>query len=293
MLNPKVLIPLIASLLGASACDDSQSGSSRVQIALTDAPGDGIQTAFFVISEIYLQGQGGRTVLRDTPVTVDLVSLSNRSEVLVDLDVPDGRYSELRFVIDGAWLEVDTGNGTEFYATAGFEGHANGAIVHELKTPSWSSSGLKLKLPGDVLIVDGTQRFLMVDFDLAESVQTATGNEAWVMSPVVQVNDVAMTTSLELHVRLGAGLTLDMPIYVQLYDREGYSEGSILLVLANDGTYGATFVFIDPSEGPFTARIVTDDGLVISTLPALATIEGQSGLTISTDIELVAITVAN
>lgn len=291
MLKSEVLVVLAASLLGAPACDDASSGSSRVQIALTDAPADGIQAAFVVINEIYLQGDGGRTVLRDTPVTVDLVALSNRSEVLADLDVPDGRYSELRFVIDGAWLEVDTGAGIEVYASAGFEDRADGLPVHELKTPSWSSSGLKLKLPGDELVVDGTQRFLMVDFDLAESVSTETGNGAIVMSPVVQVNDVAMTTAIEVNVHLGSGVTVNVPILVELYDREGYSEGTLVLVPDDAGGYSATFVFVDPSEGPFTARLVTSEGLVITTVPSLPSITGQSGVTVSTDIELVAIIV--
>ena len=175
--------------LGSFACDSQSSGggNGHLKLAMTDAPGPDVLSATLSIREIYLMGEdGGRVVLRDDPFTVDLVTLSNASLVLVDVDVPDGAYSELRFVIDGAWIEVAGDGGTKVYATDGFEGQVSGDITGALKTPSWGSSGLKLKLPGDRIEVDGTQRFLLVDFDVAESFRTETGNGAWVMSPVVK-----------------------------------------------------------------------------------------------------------
>lgn len=292
MSKTTLLTALFASSLFAVACDDESRTTGRVQLALTDAPGDGIQAAFVVISEIYLQGEGGRVVLRDAPITVDLLTLANSTRTIVDAEVPDGVYGELRFVIDGAWVEVEAEGGVEVYATPGFEAQAGGDIAGELKTPSWSASGLKIKLPDGRLIVDGAQQILVVDFDVAESFRTETGNGAWVMSPVVAANQLDLTTSIAVSAHLGADVALNSPIYVELVDREGFSEGRLELVDPDgDGTLQATFVFVDPSEGPFTAQVVTADGLVVTTSPAVATIEGASGLTVGADLDVVAVIV--
>jgi len=205
-------------------------------------------------------------------------------------DAPTGVYGELRLVIDGAWLEVAGSGGLEVYATKGMEGETGATTVHELKTPSWDASGLKLKLPDGKLVVDGTQRFLLIDFDLAESVRAEAGGGAWVMSPVTQVNDISLTTAIHFDVSLPVELTLNLPIIVELYDREGYSEGSLTLSDPDhDNVYSATFLFVDPSEGPFHARIVTADGFELTTTPSALSIEGRSGGTVQADFQVVAI----
>lgn len=289
MSKTTLLSALFASSLLALACDGEQHSTGRVQLALTDAPADGIQAAFVVISEVYLQGEGGRVTLRDTPITVDLLTLANSARTIVDAEVPDGVYGELRFVIDGAWIEVEGEHGLEVYATRGAEAQAGGEIAGELRTPSWSASGLKIGLPDGRLVVEGDQRVLVVDFDVAESLRTETGNGAWVMSPVVTANEIGLTTSIAMSAHLAPELTFDGPLYVELVDREGFSEGRLQLVDPDgDRTFEATFVYVDPAEGPFTAQVVTADGLVVTTSPMAATIEGESGLEVEATLEIVA-----
>jgi hypothetical protein len=111
--------------LGFSACegdDDNGSGpdgTTRVALLLTDAPGD-VEAAVVTISEIYLQGgPEGRTTLLDVPVTVNLIDLANEAtQILDDVEVEQGSYSELRFVLSGAYLQIQTETGSEIFASS-------------------------------------------------------------------------------------------------------------------------------------------------------------------------------
>src|ERR1700742_4539481 len=85
---------------------------SGVTIKLTDAPGD-FKAAVVTISEVYLQGEGGKVVLSNEATTTNLVTLANDTADLVkDAVVPEGKYSELRFVISGAYIEVEQADGS-------------------------------------------------------------------------------------------------------------------------------------------------------------------------------------
>ena len=125
--------------LVTTGCDNQSS----VTIKLTDAPGD-FKAAVVTISEVYLQGQGGKTVLSDEATTTNLVTLAqDTKDIVKDAIVPEGKYSELRFVISGAYIEVEQEDGsTLIYATSNdYAGLPEGATVAGiLQTPSFSSS---------------------------------------------------------------------------------------------------------------------------------------------------------
>ena len=169
------LLPL--AILG---CSDSADGSGRVSVVLTDAPGD-VLAAVVTIDEIYLQGSDGRTVLRDRDTTVNLLTLANDAAELVDeAVVPAGRYEQLRFVISGAYIEVEgAGGASEIYATSpDYAGLPEGAVVTgELQAPSLGQSGLKVQLGGDdSFVVPEDATIVLVDFDVSQSFGHAAGN---------------------------------------------------------------------------------------------------------------------
>ncbi|MCC6619618.1 MAG: DUF4382 domain-containing protein [Deltaproteobacteria bacterium] len=294
MFKPTFFIALAAGSLAVSACDDQEAGVGRVELAMShepaDAPIEGIHSAGIVISEVYLQGDAGRVVLRDTPINVNLLTLGTDIATIVDARVPDGTYGELRFVIDGAWVTVDGETGFETYASPGMEAIVDGELAGQLKLPSWGASGLKVKLPDDRLVVDGSHEILSVDFDVAESFRTQTGNGDWVMSPVVHALDIELTTAVEVHVTFAADLNVDGPLYVELRDRDGFVEGTVVLTDPDgDGIWTASFELLDPAEGPFTAVVIDADGAAVLTSPGTPTIAGESGL--SVDIALVVVAI--
>lgn len=190
---------LFRTLLATAAiagCSDSTSsnGSGHVSLLLTDAPGD-VVAAVVTISAVKLQGDHGTVVLLDNGFTTDLLDLAGTIATLAtDVEVENGRYHELRFIITGGYVEVDNGDGTtSIYASSPtYAGLPLGATVSgSLQMPSFGSSGLKVKVPGD-LLVDSDQHILLVDFDAAQSFGHAAGNSGmWVMHPVVVASEMA------------------------------------------------------------------------------------------------------
>ena len=166
-------------VLAGGACADS-TGPERatVQVLLTDAPHEELDSALVWISRVYLQGGGGTepdTVASDTtsssgrvdlfndpqaPLVFDLLEL--RDGVTADLtgllEVEAGVYQGLRFVVDSARV----------YLTEGLS-FTDGSTWASLRVPSGSTSGIKVKL-NDVLRADGGDTTTVtVDFDVDDN----------------------------------------------------------------------------------------------------------------------------
>ena len=189
---------LVAGLatFGISACDSPTAlRTGTMNLYLTDAPGD-VLAAVVTIDRIYLQADSGdssgRVILRDEPFTTDLLTLQDSTHALLEgVEIPADTYGQLRFVISGAYLEVEgAGGATEIYASSPSYAAlpAGATVTGALQMPSLAQSGLKVNLPGDAVVVapDGVVS-LVVDFDVAQSFgKLAGGSGQWVMSPVLQ-----------------------------------------------------------------------------------------------------------
>lgn len=184
----------LALVLTVAACDSATGPrTGMVSLYLTDAPGD-VQAAVVTIEEIYLTGGGDstdRVVLRDIPFTTDLLTLVDSTHLLIDeAEIPADTYGQLRFVISGAYLQVEgeAGESLIYASSPTYAGLPAGAVVTgSLQMPSLAQSGLKVNLPGDALVVaaDGSVS-LVVDFDVAQSFGKRAGTSGqWVMSPVI------------------------------------------------------------------------------------------------------------
>jgi hypothetical protein len=189
---------MLGSLLTAIAplgCDSTGSmGTGRVSLLLTDAPGD-VLAAVVTVSQVNLQGDDGSAVVLDTPFTTDLLTLAGTTMTLAkDVDIDNGRFSELRFVITGGFVEVDNGDGTTsiFASSPSYPALPAGAVVTgSLKMPSFAQSGLKVKLPGNGLVINDDDHILLVDFDASQSFGHLAGNSGmWVMHPVVVAREL-------------------------------------------------------------------------------------------------------
>ena len=202
------------AIVGAACAEPTgNAANGKITVLLKDAPGD-IKTAVVTISQIYLQGgesddASSRVILRDTPVTTDLLTLvDSTTELVKDATIPAGTYAQLRFVITGAYIEVDNGDGTTsiFASSPTYAGLPAGASVKgTLQTPSYSTSGLKVTVPGGITISD--QTVLLVDFDVAQSFGKQAGGQ-WVMSPLLKGTDMGNTGSLTVTLAKDAALTL-------------------------------------------------------------------------------------
>lgn len=270
-----------AALAPLAGCNDSPTtaGSPRLSILLTDAPGD-FEKAVVTISEIYLQGEGGRLTLMSTPVTTNLLDLANSTATLVsDAVVPAGSYGELRFVITGGYIEVETENGgTEIYASSpNYSGLPAGAqVAGQLQMPSFAQSGLKVKLEGDGLTLADERKIMLVDFDVSQSFGREAGNAGrWVMHPVLTGAEIQASASLSVTAVLGAGVVMPTPtggsavatlaqVNAVLRNADGGEEKALLTDANADGTFEVNFAYVLP--GSYTVDLELA-GVTLTTLP--------------------------
>jgi hypothetical protein len=275
-------IQILASCLFALALAmvGCGGGESKVTIKLTDAPGD-FKRAVVTISEVELLGEGesNRVVLLNTPKTTDLITLANDTVDLVkDATVPAGTYKELRFVITGAFIEVEQADGsTKIYASSpDYAGLPAGAdVAGELQMPSYGSSGLKVKI-ADPVAVEGEQKVILVDFDVAQSFgHQAGGSGRWVMSPVIKAAEITFSGSVKVTLAAGAGVSLPnkdgRPLtlgdFRATLTNTGGSTETLAFTDANgDGVFEAEFKFLIP--GDFSADVVAPSGVSFTTTPA-------------------------
>lgn len=309
----------LAVLLPLAACSDDDAagvdGAGEMTVLLTDAPAD-IEAAVVTISEIFLTGEGvegeadGRVVLRSTPVTTDLLTLQNDVEALVEEEsVPAGSYGQLRFVIDGAAMLVDT-DGDEttdddkvvLATSADFAGLAKLPEGFrdrdaELKCPSCSQSGFKVILPGSLQIEEGEEIQLLVDFDVSQSfVRPAGASGKWILRPTLKATSVNATSSVRITLNrsnitlpiIGTDTITLTDFDVKLTNAAGTSSETLDLVATNDANVaGVTFLFLDPTAGPFKVELVGPAGLTFTTTPAGAqTANVTAGATTTLNFQL-------
>jgi hypothetical protein len=269
------------ALAGLAGCgSQGPSGTTSLSVLLKDAPGD-VQQAVVTISEVDLVGAGGVQVLTQTPTTVDLLTLAASATALVqNVDVPSGTYTQLRFKSTGACLTVDNGDGSSsLYTTQGYDpAPCGGGATGALQAPSFAESGLKVTLAANALQLTGTQKILLVDFDVSQSFGHDAGSSGrWVMHPVVTGGEIQATGSVHTEVQLGGGVTLpdlnNTPTTLAQFSAvlvQGASDTVAVVPLADpepDGTFTADFQFLTP--GTYTLSLKPPTGITgITTDPA-------------------------
>lgn len=270
----------VASLavLAAAACSDGTSArTGQLSLRLTDAPGDVVK-AVVTIDRIYLvqaeEGDAGRTVLMDDDVTVDLLTLANETAGLVDdVVLPAGTYHQLRFVVSGAYIEVENADGgTSVYATSpNYAGLPVGETVDgQLKTPSFSTSGFKVILPGEGLVVPaGGAKVMLVDFDVSQSFGREAGSSgSWVLRPVVKATDIALSGGITATLTKPSTLTLPtgvaMTDFTAVLTDAAADADTVAFTDANsDGVFEAAFPF--EAAGTYTLNLAAPTGVTFTT----------------------------
>jgi hypothetical protein len=228
--------------------DQGQIGTGKgFTLLLTDAPGDFV-AAVVTISQVTLQGDGEKINLLDEPFTGDLLELRNEVAALVSgLELPQGSYSQLRLIIDGAYIEVETGDGTTVYASSpDYEGLGDLEADGDLQMPSMGQSGLKINLPGGQVEVGEGETIVMLDFDVEESFGHQAGKSGkWIMHPVIKATNVTFGGNALVQLRLAEGVTLPA----------GFALGSFKAVIRPVGGAAAdTITFTDANgDGTFEA----------------------------------------
>lgn len=284
---------LLAFAIAFTGCDSADSNDTNdtgaLRVLLTDAPGDFLH-AVVTIDRVYLQAEEGdddpeasRVLLRDDPVTVDLLTLRNEVLDLVeDEEVPEGTYHQLRLVISGGYIEVEEEDGAStVYASSDAYAAEQGVEADgRLQMPSFAQSGLKIVLPDELAEVDDDQNIVLLDFDVAESFGHQAGNSGmWVMHPVVHATDLAFTGEVELELALDDGITLPSDTLTLADFSASLDKGGDVLTVPfgdadGNGAFTVDFRYLVP--GLYPIDLIAPAGIAVTTdvmLPLGVTVE--------------------
>lgn len=191
--NRSMLFPVLAGALFLGACEAStgslEPGDASLTVQLTDAPGD-LKEARVKLSRIILQGTGtgDSTAARQefavaSTEWINLLDLAGGKlqNLVSGATVQPGTYSQLRLVVDGAYVVT---RDNKVYATSGAALPPNVTSTGELKCPGCAQSGFKVVFPGGITVADATT--LLIDFDVNQSFGHEAGNSGkYILKPVL------------------------------------------------------------------------------------------------------------
>jgi len=249
----------LALLLPLAACDDSTTfvgEPGTLSLLLTDELGDFTQ-AVVTIERIELVGDGEPRVLLDTDFTTDLLTLSNDIATLVEYEtVEAGTYSQLRFIIPEACIGVEQADkSVQVYASAGFDecGEADGSLT----LPSFDETGIKVNLPGGSIVVDGDAHILLLDFVVSQSFgQQAGMSGSWVMTPVINAEDISLSGSITVELTVADDVDLDgMGASLADFQASLDTETVPFEDLDEDGVFTAVFLYLFPGVHEVTVEL--------------------------------------
>jgi hypothetical protein len=159
------------------------AGGTTLSVFLTDAPGD-VDSVWIQVDDVVLVGDGGNVSVLDQPTGLLNVTALRDSAVALarDLELEEGSYGQIRFIVGGAVLEASDG---QVYVQ-GDVAHPGGLeATGELHCPSCAQSGIKVKLARDLEIAEG-ENGLLLDFDVSQSFGHQAGASGrWIMRPVI------------------------------------------------------------------------------------------------------------
>lgn len=162
-----------------STSSQSTPGTGTLRIYLTDAPTtahfDSINIRFSQVSA-HLNSEW--IAVQNIPITVNLLDLVNGQTIVFGSnEVPAGKYTQIRIIIDDAWVVI---NGER----------------KPLDVPSGAQTGLKLG--PEFTVLEGLTYELVVDFDVNRSI-VVTGpphNPGYKLKPIMRIMPMAISGSI-------------------------------------------------------------------------------------------------
>jgi len=237
-------------LLAFVSCDkndDASSGKTKVEVRMTDAPGNFDAINLHVREIILMTGSERYTLTAQTDLfnILDYRIGTNSPDILLATgEMPSGEITEIRLVLDdGNTIIVD---GEE----------------HDLQTPSGQSSGWKVKLTENPMLMPGVTYTVLLDFDAAKSI-VQTGNGKYLLKPVVR--GITAATS-----GLISGTVLPVESYAEVLAIQGTDT---IGTLADPLT--GTFTIGGLAAGTYQVKIIPVAAYAETTIDPVAVVLGE------------------
>jgi len=226
----------------------SNDGKARLQVFLTDDPGD-YEAVFIDVQDVMINvtddtSSGWQSLDGVNAGVYDLLTLINDDDTLLaDALIPTGNVSQIRLVL-----------GTENYVK--LEGDPT---LIKLETPSAQQSGLKLNIHMDVL--EGVLYKLIMDFDVNKSI-VKTGNGKYMLKPVIRTTLEAVGGSIR-------GVVMPDTVQTTVYAVQGPDTITSTFTGTNGGylikglAAGSYDLHYNPSNNTYMDSIRT--GIIVNT----------------------------
>src|SRR5688572_7817006 len=246
-----VLAAMFAALLlplgcGGGGDGTASGGRGTLQVFMADAPDPTVLAVEIDISRVEANIGGTWQTISTTPRTLNLFNLKFQEELIAQSDLPAGRYTQIRFIVDEA--RVTDSEGT-----------------HIANIPSGSQTGIKVNLNFD--IPENEVTGVLLDFNVSRSL-IRLGNGNYQLKPVVvgvvrvlsgTITGVATDGSAPL-----AGATVraiykagpHFPIDTEVNSTSSVEDGRFKLWALMPGTYQLQFSWRDPID-PLIIRTAT------------------------------------
>ena len=251
----KNVLHLLFVITIISACSSEDNSNARLEVRLTDAPGDyeevNIDIQSVQVHTTMENTESGWKSLAIEPGIYDVLKLTNGLDTLLGaIELPAGRVSQIRLILgENNSVKID-------------------GITKALSTPSAQQSGLKLNVQAD--LVAGITYSVTLDFDAARSV-VEKGNGGYSLKPVIRALSEATSGAIT-----GVALPLESDPAVFAVNMSGdtvataYTNdaGGFLLRALEPGTYTVKFspkvgfVATEKTEVAVSIGSVTDVGIV-------------------------------
>ncbi len=169
---------ILLSVIWLSCSDDNQS--ARLEVRLTDAPGD-YQEVNIDIQDVQVNSNDGNSGWESLDVekgVYDILKLTNGLDTLLgSAELPAGKISQIRLVLGSENTIKESG------------------VIKPLSTPSAQQSGLKLKV--NATLEEGVTYTIKLDFDAARSIVRAGNSGKYNLKPVIRAMEEATSGAIK------------------------------------------------------------------------------------------------
>jgi hypothetical protein len=253
------LFSVLLSMLFTSCSRENSTSSSdraRLQVALTDDPGD-YEAVYIDLQDVRINyssdtANGWISLPNVRRGSYNLLALvNNKDTLLTDADILPGKIEQIRLIL-----------GSNNYVMV------DGEKVM-LTTPSAQQSGLKIKVHQE--LNEGISYKLLLDFDVAKSIHQ-TGNGKYMLKPTIRAIMQAIGGSVKGYVLPNTVRTSVLAIQGQDTLASSYTEnGSYLIKGLSASTYDLHFL----PDSTFANHVKTGVLITNNTITTVDTIRLQ------------------
>lgn len=144
-------------------------GTGNFQIYLTDQPLDNAEKILVTVSDIRVQKEEeGFLTVWSGDKTYDLLKLRDKEEMIVDITLEEGTYTQIRLVV------------------------TKGEIVVAGKSNEMTVPSSEVKIPIDFIIMEGGATQIVLDFEAENSIHVVNAgqSELYILRPVIKVKSI-------------------------------------------------------------------------------------------------------